>query len=136
MERFWSKVRVGGPDECWLWMAARDTRGYGNFYFEAHYCKAHRVAHVLEVGPIPDGLVIDHLCRNPSCVNPAHLRAVTQSVNVQSGLLGQRTHCPRGHEYTPGNTRYGSGRTRNCRSCRICLNERARRERRDQREVS
>jgi len=138
IDRFWSKVDVGDADECWEWQAATNGNGYGVFYVSGGRAQpfqtyAHRVAHELMKGPIPDGLVIDHLCRNPSCVNPAHLRAVTQSVNVQSGELGQRTHCPQGHEYTAENTRYGSGRTRNCRNCKACDAARARRKRREKR---
>jgi hypothetical protein len=134
MERFWTKVSVGAPGDCWEWQAATNGR-YGVFYFGDRQTYAHRVAHELVKGQIPHGLVIDHLCRNPLCVNPGHLRAVSQSVNVQSGLRGQRTHCPQGHEYTPENTRYGNGRTKNCRSCKACEAERARRKRREKREA-
>jgi hypothetical protein len=74
---FWARVsRI--PGQCWEWLGPKDWHGYGrhsNFV-------AHRIAYELAVGPIPLGLVIDHLCRNPSCVNPEHLEPVTNKVNV------------------------------------------------------
>ena len=77
-ERFWSKVdRSGGPESCWEWQAARNWRGYGRFAVKRVEIGAHRVAYMMDVGPIPDGLHLDHLCRNTSCVNPAHLEAVS-----------------------------------------------------------
>ena len=97
--RFWSKVRK--DDGCWIWLGARDTRGYGNFMITAgqgvkRYLKAHRVAFELEHGPIPHGLYIMHSCDTPSCVKPGHLRAGTahdnhvDMMNKQRGTLGTR----------------------------------------------
>lgn len=120
---------------CWLWMAALNVHGYG--YMTAGgkargMRLAHRVAHELFKGPIPEGLVIDHLCRNIICCNPDHLEAVTQAVNIKRGLnVGMTpqcraagfaakaaiTHCPHGHEYSKENTAYSRGK-RVCKACR------------------
>lgn len=93
--RFWEKVRKGNPDDCWEWQAARNGSGYGQFAIETKRPKtgwrknslAHRAAYELEVGPIPDGFHIDHLCRNRLCVNPAHLEAVPQRVNSRRAFF-------------------------------------------------
>lgn len=89
-ERFWSNVALAGPSECWIWQQEL-TKGYGLFWdgprtskqHRAH--QAHRWAYESLVGPIPGGLVIDHLCRQPACVNPAHLEPVTQRENMLRG---------------------------------------------------
>lgn len=79
--RFWAKVTKDCPIpyNCWLWTACRDRRGYGRI--DSRY--AHRLSYEMHVGPIPNGMVIDHLCRVRHCVNPAHLEAVSQQLNVQ-----------------------------------------------------
>jgi hypothetical protein len=133
--RFWSKVDKTSPDGCWLWTAAL-RNGYGMIGLGgrgAGVGYAHRLSHEMHIGPIPDGLVIDHLCRTPRCVNPAHLEAVPQRVNVMRGLhpsingswMAAKTHCPDGHEYSTENTYVYRGR-RTCRSCRRA-NDRRRR---------
>src|SRR5690348_1907218 len=107
-QRFWAKVDRRGPGECWTWQATQ-TNGYGQFKIDGKQRYAHRVSYELTVGPIPDGLQIDHLCRNRACVNPAHMEPVTPRVNTLRGIGGAaaraaRTHCPRGHAYTAENT--------------------------------
>lgn len=130
-QRFWPKVNPCGPvhptlgTECWLWVGSRDGAGYGHFGLDRRVEKAHRVAYELRVGPIPKGLALDHLCRNTSCVNPTHLEPVTSRVNSLRGVgvgavNAKKTHCPKGHEYTPENT-YSYKPT--FRQCRICHNE-------------
>lgn len=122
IERFNEKVRLG--DGCWEWTAYVGSNGYGRFYFEGRGALAHRWSYEFYKGQIPEGLVIDHLCRNRSCVNPEHL-AVAQSVNVLRGLGpqvveergGLVTHCPQGHQYTEENT-YRGGRGRTCVTCK------------------
>jgi hypothetical protein len=107
------------PDSgCWLWLGAVTPGGYARL--RDGY--AHRMSYEIHVGPIPPGLQLDHLCRVRSCVNPAHLEAVTQKINIGRGEAGmhmrERTHCPRGHERTPENTytRIKRGHS----ECRIC----------------
>lgn len=84
-DRFWSKVNKG--EGCWDWGGARRGPGYGAFRIggrlDGKIIPAHRFSYELVNGPIPDGLVIDHICRNPSCVRPDHLRACTQQHNVE-----------------------------------------------------
>jgi hypothetical protein len=81
--RFWAKVIVKGPDDCWEWQAYIDARGYGRFKFEGKDDRAHRVSWVLERGQIPDGLCILHKCDNPKCVNPDHLYIGTHQDNMR-----------------------------------------------------
>lgn len=122
-ERFLSKVDRSG--DCWLWTAYIDPIGYGHFSVGSLKARrAHRIAYELFVGPIPEGLVIDHLCRVRHCVNPAHLEAVTDEENRNRGLLSPiRTHCNHGHEFTAENsyitppTATRPGR-RSCRECK------------------
>jgi hypothetical protein len=123
LERFMAKVEKQ-EDGCWFWIAATDRQGYGQFSFSSRrrVARAHRVAYELLVGPIPDGLILDHLCRNPSCVNPTHLEAVTVGENTLRGnspaaQQARQTHCKRGHPFTPENTRMEAG-GRRCRICR------------------
>lgn len=82
-ERFWSKVDQRGPEECWPWLAARRGR-YGFFNVPPTTIGAHRYAYQAAHGPVPEGLVVDHMCRNSICVNPNHLQAVTVSENGQN----------------------------------------------------
>jgi hypothetical protein len=119
MDRFWEKVDKSG--ECWLWTAGKESEGYGRFKLNGKGCKAHRISYELEVGPIPEGLQIDHLCRVRHCVNPEHLEAVTQRENILRGVgitarHAQATHCPQGHEYNEANT-YTNRQERSCRVC-------------------
>jgi hypothetical protein len=108
-DRFWEKVRQGhAPDECWPWTAGTSgsRAAYGVLAFKVKgrtiHKYAHRIAYELEIGPIPEGLEIDHLCRNPICVNPAHLEPVTHRENVLRGEAtsaqnARKAHCIRGH---------------------------------------
>jgi hypothetical protein len=138
LERFWSKVDQRG--ECWEWTASRSDGGYGTFFCRhlpggtARPAHAHRIAYELSVGPVPNALTLDHLCRNRGCVNPAHLEPVTRGENVLRGIgifaeNKRKTHCPLGHEYTPENTA-PSGNGRRCRTCKNARDNRAYQRRR------
>lgn len=125
--RFWRKVNHGGPGDCWLWTGSKNHLGYGQIHVAVGAGRrgAHRVAYELLVGPIPAWAEdLDHLCRNPPCVNPEHLEPVTHAENMArapwTAIQFQRakTHCPQGHEYTPENTRTSRGR-RICHACKI-----------------
>lgn len=131
-QRFWPKVNKGGPisaarpdlGSCWLWKNARNNPyEYGNFRpgGERRKVLAHRWAYEELIGPVPEGLELDHLCRTPACVRPSHLEPVTHRVNIRRGTAGQwqqaKTHCPRGHVYSPENTRVSDKGHRWCLSC-------------------
>lgn len=87
--RFWVKVQCGGNDDCWPWLAAVDTHGYGRFKLGTNR-KAHRVSYEMAVGPIPPGMTIDHLCERKDCVNPAHLEPVPEHVNRTRWMTAER----------------------------------------------
>src|SRR5687768_9248591 len=111
-------LRLLGPDECWEWPGFRDRDGYGRLYWPTINTRAaHRVAYELFVGPIPEGLQLDHLCRNRACVNPRHLEPVTQAENARRGAIAQKTHCANGHPFDGDNTYWRSSGHRTCRAC-------------------
>ena len=116
-DRFWAKVNK--TEACWLWNAAQSADGYGQFKANRRQVKAHRFAYELLVGPIPDGLQLDHLCRIRHCVNPAHLEPVTPKENIRRGRRAnsEKSHCPQGHSYDAGNTKLRQHGGRNCRAC-------------------
>jgi hypothetical protein len=123
--RFWSKVNVRTAKECWEWRAAKIV-GYGTFSFKRKPYKAHRLAFELLKGPIAKGLVLDHLCKNPGCVNPAHLQPVTQRENTLRGTgtsarFAKQTHCKNGHALSGDNMRIPKYRYK--RECIICRRE-------------
>ena len=139
LQRFWVKVQVV-PTGCWLWTGARGKKGYGRFRPDAsrkgvdRRVMAHRFAYEIFIGEVPEGLQLDHLCRNHACVNPNHLEVVTSQENIKRGESGRnnrlKTHCPRGHPYNGANT-YKNRRGSRC--CRVCAREATRRWRANKR---
>lgn len=121
--RIASKISVD-ESGCWMWNAYRNQLGYGTVRFDGRKWLAHRVTFTLLVGPIPEGLVLDHLCRNRGCVNPDHLRPCTQRENTHAPgsesiavAHAARTHCPRGHAYAGRNLYVNPQGSRECRTC-------------------
>jgi HNH endonuclease len=95
-ERFWSKVDRTGPDGCWMWLGQVNQWGYGHFRRTLapgvySTVKAHRLAYTLLVGPIPEGLTLDHLCGHHACVRPDHLEPVTNAENLRRRHARRRT---------------------------------------------
>lgn len=128
LDRFWAQVVTGDPDGCWEWTGPCNEKGYGKFTIGGRaesggkQIKAHRFAYEIRQGPVPEGLELDHLCRNRSCVNAAHLEPVTRRENQRrgqsvSGRNARKTHCKHGHEFTRENTRWRKDGSRYCRTC-------------------
>src|SRR5437867_1113974 len=125
VRRFWANIEK--MESCWLWKGGHNTDGYAEITINRRPYGAHRFAYELINGSIPNGLTIDHLCRNPGCVNPEHLEAVTMNENLKRSPIqvttinAKKTHCPKGHLLKEGNLviwllkRYG---WRNCLTCK------------------
>lgn len=137
MERFCEKVMPEPNSGCWLWMGTISDflggrPGYGRLKYKRKALLAHRVSYELFVGKIPAGLVIDHKCHTPLCVNPNHLEAVTHRENIKRSFTRDgrelppltrdnldKSHCPHGHPYSGENLYVDpSSGGRKCRTCR------------------
>lgn len=116
-QRIWEKISPEPNSGCWLWTGCCSPLGYGQTFAGKRVVFAHRATYEHYIGKIPDGLVIDHLCRVPSCVNPDHLEPVTQGENVRRGLAGRKDNCRRGHPLTASNTYVRPNGTRACNQC-------------------
>lgn len=132
LHRFYSKAQPSDGG-CWLWTGTITTDGYAMFGVKRRNRLAHRLAYEQMIGPVPEGLVLDHLCRVRNCVNPAHLDPVVQQVNVARGVglaaLTRRVGvCQRGHEMSGDNVVVipsDPGRRR-CRKCQRIRDRRRR----------
>lgn len=106
---------------CWVWQGALNNKGYGQVGIDGKTRSTHRVAYELLVGPIPDGLHLDHLCRNRPCCNPAHLEPVTNKVNSERSERATKIRCIRDHALSGDNLiirlRPGGLTRRECRTC-------------------
>lgn len=136
-QRFDAKWRQDVGVGCWEWTASTRKHGYGQFMVGSKAdgthrpIGAHRAAFEIYRGPIPAGLVLDHLCRNPRCVNPWHLEPVTHEENMRRGVIfevararAERTHCANGHLFSQENTRIRTDRpgARRCMACKRAVN--------------
>jgi len=137
IQAFESRVERVPFMSCWMWIGNADKRGYGKIYFNGKGATAHRAIYIHLHGEQPAGNEIDHLCRNPWCVNPDHLESVTKYENIMRGfgfaaINASKKSCKYGHPYSGDNLFVAS---RGGRGCRMCEKERrlrqnaARRER-------
>ncbi len=122
-EKFLERVNVS-DNGCWQWRLALDSGGYGQLEEHGRIFSAHRLAYELFKGPIPQGLTIDHLCRNRGCVNPDHLEVVTMRENIIRGISfaavnARASHCIKGHPFDLFNTYFLPEGGRECRMCAI-----------------
>ena len=120
--RIVEKIAMGA--ECWLWLGAVSSSGYGRTTMNGRGAPAHRVVYEALLGPIPDGMTLDHLCRNRLCVRPDHLEPVTMRENTLRGVgptavNAAKTHCAKGHPLSGDNlgTLGPDGKWRRCRTC-------------------
>ena len=120
-EYIWTKFERT-PDGCWRWTGTLFPNGYGAAWWAGTRI-AHRLVYQSLVGPVPDGLQLDHLCRNRACVNPSHLEPVTPAENIRRGVSqpaanARKTHCPQGHPLSGANLYVSPDGERSCRKCR------------------
>lgn len=138
-DRLWPKIATT-PFGCWEWTATKNSYGYGRIWDGDRLVLAHRAVWEVLIAPLSDDVDLDHLCRNPGCVNPAHLQPVDHRENVLRGTSipaenARKTECVNGHEFTPENTIIRTPPSRNhpTRACRICKNASNRKWKRNRR---
>ncbi len=137
-EKFWSRIKVDEND-CWLWQGKLNDAGYGRIKVGKKDVRVHRLSYECYKSEIPEGLVLDHLCRVRNCANPDHLEPVTKGENTKRGNAAakvkkfheNKTHCPQGHPYSGDNLILltqvnGKWRKRKCRACNVVYKARAR----------
>ena len=109
------KIKIA-PDGCWNWQGTLEENNYGRVWFRGKTIAAHRAVWIASGHELADDLELDHLCRNHSCVNPAHLEPITHDENIRRKALAQ-THCKHGHPLS-GENLIVTNRQRQCRECR------------------
>lgn len=109
---------VAITETCWIWTGALKENGYGQVRWFGKNKRAHKLFYECFKDPVPDGLVLDHICRVRRCVNPDHLEPVTPKVNSERGYWAMKTHCIRGHELAGENLYKSPDGARHCRACR------------------
>lgn len=138
LKRFRSFVQISADprNDCWMWTGSLMWKGYGRFFVNGGYIRAHKFAYMLSNGPVPEGMVLDHLCHNSDptcsggvaclhrrCVNAFHLEPTTKRGNVLRSPLAparinaDKTHCPQGHPYSGENLAVRKSGIRECRAC-------------------
>lgn len=108
------------PGPCWQWARGHNGKGYGQFSYKGKQWLTHRLSYELLDGPIPAGLQLDHLCRNPGCLNPQHLEPVTNLENALRGVRATKTHCIRNHPLSGDNLIIRKPHEPGRRRCRAC----------------
>lgn len=123
LARFLETQDMGYSSPCLVSLISKDPQGYTRIKVDGVRHLMHRLVYEMRVGPIPEGLELDHLCRVRHCANPAHLEPVTPQVNQRrgygfSGINARKTQCVRGHDLTPENVYLTRRNMRQCRACR------------------
>lgn len=128
LQRFYSKIKINEKTNCWEWIGTILNNGYPQFilkYSKGIYKKLlpYRISYLLYKGDLKEELELDHLCRNPICVNPEHLEQVTHGKNVNrgigwGGINSRKTHCPQGHPYSGENLLIEKNNRRRCKICK------------------
>lgn len=127
------KLALDFSSGCWLWLGAISKKGYATLNTGGGRTPlVHKFLYEQKFGCVPAGLELDHLCRVRCCVNPFHLEPVTHAENMRRGSQATATHCKRGHEFSPENTRIGINGQRFCREC---LRKNAREAAQNQQEI-
>ena len=133
LDRFNGAFQADSATECWNWQRAKNRKGYGKLRWQGRQIEAHRFAYLFFNGPIAPGLIVHHVCHNPSCCNPKHLELVTPvehtavSIISRAAVNARKLFCKRGHEFTKANTYITSQGSRQCRACDALRDRRRRR---------